>query len=85
MYPFHNDADENYEEKLRLHKDLNDVRIGHWKSHDGKEEYYSPVSIYVIEDMYAHGLKIFHSQARLLRNHTKFFPAGKYDCFNSAV
>ena len=59
MYPFHNDADENYEEKLRLHKDLNDVRIGHWKSHDGKEEYYSPVSIYVIEDMYAHGLKYF--------------------------
>ena len=56
MYPFHNDADENHEEKLRLHKDLNDVRIGHWKSHDGKEEYYSPVSIYVMEDMYAHGL-----------------------------
>ena len=53
MYPFHNDADENHEEKLRLHKDLNDVRIGHWKSHDGKEEYYSHVSIYVVEDMYA--------------------------------
>ena len=46
MYPFHNDADENFEEKLRLHQDLNDVRIGHWKSHDGKEEYYSPVSIF---------------------------------------
>ena len=60
MYPFHNDADENFEEKLRLHQDLNDVRIGHWKSHDGKEEYYSPVSIYVIEDIYSNRLREYY-------------------------
>ena len=30
-------------EKLRLETDLNEVVIGHWKSHDDQEEYYSKV------------------------------------------
>ena len=45
MYPFYNDAHEGFQEKMRLENDLNDVRIGHWKSYDDEEEYYSPVSI----------------------------------------
>ena len=41
--PFYNDAEEEHEEKLRLEADLNEVVIGHWKSHDDQEEYYSKV------------------------------------------
>ena len=44
MFPFYNDAQEGFQEKLRLHKDLNEVIIGHWRRNDGEEEYYSPVS-----------------------------------------
>ena len=39
----YNDAEEDFEDKLRLENDLNGVVIGHWKSHDGVEEYYSKV------------------------------------------
>ena len=39
----YNDAEEDFEDKLRLEDDLNEVVIGHWKSHDGAEEYYSKV------------------------------------------
>ena len=41
--PIYNDAEEEHEEKLRLEDDLNEVVIGHWKSHDDQEEYYSKV------------------------------------------
>ena len=41
--PIYNDAEEGYEDKLRLEEDLNEVVIGHWKSHDEQEEYYSKV------------------------------------------
>ena len=38
-----NDAEEDFDDKLRLESDLNEVVIGHWKSHDGVEDYYSKV------------------------------------------
>ena len=41
--PIYNDAEEEREEKLRLEDDLNEVVIGHWKSLDDQEEYYSKV------------------------------------------
>ena len=44
----YNDAEEDFEDKLRLEDDLNEVVIGHWKSHDGVEEYYSKVGNYDI-------------------------------------
>ena len=48
QYPMYNDAEEDFEDKLRLEGDLNEVVIGHWKSHDGVEEYYSKVGNYDI-------------------------------------
>ena len=42
-YPFYNDADEEFQDKLRLDYDLNKVEIGHWKSYDDSVEYYSKV------------------------------------------
>ena len=48
QHPMYNDAEEDFEDKLRLEGDLNEVVIGHWKSHDGVEEYYSKVGNYDI-------------------------------------
>ena len=42
-YPIYNDAEEEFQSKLRLDYDLNKVEIGHWKSHDDSEEYWSKV------------------------------------------
>ena len=42
----YNDNEEGFDSKLRLENDLNEVVIGHWKSEDGLEEYYSKVSKY---------------------------------------
>ena len=41
--PIYNDFEDEYEEKLRLDDNLNEAVIGHWKSRDGNEEYYSKV------------------------------------------
>ena len=43
-YPFYNDADEDYQDKFRIEKELNEVVIGHWKNYDNTKEYYSKVS-----------------------------------------
>ena len=43
LNPIYNDFEDGYDEKLRLDEDLNEAVIGHWKSHDGNEEYYSKV------------------------------------------
>ena len=44
QYPMYNDFEEGFDTKLRLEKDLNEVVIGHWKSEDGEQDYYSKVS-----------------------------------------
>ena len=39
----YNDFEEGFDTKLRLENDLNEVVIGHWKSEDGEQDYYSKV------------------------------------------
>ena len=40
----HNDAEEEFDSKLRLESNLNEVVIGHWQNEDGSEKYYSKVN-----------------------------------------
>ena len=42
-YPMYNDAEEEFDTKLRLENNLNDVAIGYWESEVGLESYYSKV------------------------------------------
>ena len=89
MFPFYNDAQEGFQEKLRLEKDLNEVRIGHWKSHDDEEEYYSPVSnsitVIVWKKINIDMLNIFtqFKNTSTCTLHPKIFSIlGKHDCVN---
>ena len=42
-FPMYNDAEEEFDTKLRLENNLNEVAIGYWESEDGNESYYSKV------------------------------------------
>ena len=42
-FPMYNDAEEEFDTKLRLENNLNEVAIGYWESEDGSESYYSKV------------------------------------------
>ena len=46
-YPMYNNAEEDFQDNLRLENDLNEVVIGHWKNYDNSEEYYSKVTIFL--------------------------------------
>ena len=81
MYPFYNDADEKFQEKLRLDEDLNEVVIGHWKNYDKSNEYYSKVST-LKEQICLRDMAITHLYVFNIYIIITFIFIGKHDCIN---